>query len=122
MSTHQVSSPRAAKKSITEASARPPCRSKVGCEAIEEPCTNRIRPAGPDGSPAFLFHRNRRTSLPLLVQCSSPRMVAAGETGLFMLLLRILSLGQAFIDTRGRRHRAIAVARSCRISHRTAED
>jgi hypothetical protein len=32
----------------------------------------------------------------LLVQCSSPRMVAAGETGLFMLLLRILSFRTGF--------------------------
>src|SRR5262247_3146277 len=85
MSTHQVSKPSAAKNSITEESWRPgTCRSKVGCEAMDEPCTNKIRPAGPEGSPLFLFHRNSRTSLPLLVQCSSPRMAAAGETGLFI--------------------------------------
>src|SRR5215475_7257670 len=86
MSTHQVSKPRAAKKSITEESARPgTCRSKVGCEAIDEPCTNKIRPAGPDGSPPCLFQRNRRTSPPFSVQCSSPRMAATDESGLFML-------------------------------------
>src|SRR5882672_6427250 len=91
MSTHQQSKPRAANQSITELSGRPgTCRSKVGCEAMDEPCTNRILPAGPDGSPACLFQRNSRTSLPLLVQCSSPRITAAGETGLFMLSLRTL--------------------------------
>src|SRR5215470_3905863 len=73
MSTHQVSKPRAAKKSIAEESARPgTCRSKVGCEAMEEPCTNRMRPAGPAGSPACLFHRKSFTSAPLPVQCSVP--------------------------------------------------
>src|SRR5262249_5565286 len=69
---------------MAEESARPgTCRSKVGCEAMDEPCTNKILPAGPEGSPACLFHRNRRTSLPLSVQCSSPRMTAVGEMGLF---------------------------------------
>src|SRR5919204_2960773 len=92
MSTHQVSYPRAGKKSITEESARPgTCRSKVGCDAMDEPCTNKIRPAGPDGSPPCLFHRNRRTSLPLLVQCSSPRSVAAGETGFCTAELLVLT-------------------------------
>src|SRR6266487_5185336 len=86
MSTHHVSQPRAAKKSIDEESARPgTCRSKVGCEAMDEPCTNRILPEGPEGSPPCLFHRNRRTSLPLFVQCSSPRVTVAGETGLFIV-------------------------------------
>src|SRR6266550_4352217 len=85
MSTHQQSKPRAANQSITEESLRPgTCRSKVGCEAIEEPCTNRMVPAGPVGSLAYFSHMNRRTSLPLLVQCSSPRIAAVGETGLFM--------------------------------------
>src|ERR671937_1211136 len=80
MSTHQVSYPRAEKKPIPENSPRPgTCRSKVGCDAMDAPCTNKIRPAGPDGSAPCLFHRNRRTSLPLLVQCFSPRSVAAGE-------------------------------------------
>src|SRR5262249_10426088 len=93
MSTHQVSKPRAAKKSITEESARPgTCRSKVGCEAMDEPCTNKILPAGLEGSPACLFQRNRRTSLPLSVQCSSPRMTAAGEMGLFTGGLLVLDV------------------------------
>src|SRR5436309_6947277 len=86
MSTHHVSKPRAAKKSIAEESLRPgTCRSKVGCEAIDEPCTNRMRPAGPDGSLAYFSHMNRRAP-PLLVQCSSPRKVV-GVAGLFMRLL-----------------------------------
>src|SRR5258707_714745 len=81
MSTHQVSYPRAAKKSITEESGRPgTCRSNVGCEAMDDPCTNKIRPAGPDGSPAFLFHRNSFTPPFLVVQCSVPVI----RSGLFM--------------------------------------
>src|ERR1700730_4899644 len=54
---------------------------------MDEPCTNRMVPAGPEGSPAYFSNRNRRTS-PLWVQCSSPRIVPAGVTGLFMLRLR----------------------------------
>src|SRR3954468_20298469 len=89
MSTHQVSYPCLAKYSIAEESDRPgTCRSKVGCDAIEEPCTNRMVPAGPDGSPAYFSHRNSRTSAPLLVQCSSPfTAVVGGESGLFILVL-----------------------------------
>src|ERR1700716_742780 len=72
MSTHQQSKPRAANQSIAEESGRPgTCRSKVGCEAIEEPCTNRIVPVLWPGSTAHLFHRNSFTS-PLSVQCSVP--------------------------------------------------
>src|SRR5215510_15930390 len=91
MSTHQVSKPRAAKKSIAENSLRPgTCRSKVGCEAIEEPCTNRMVPRVCAASPAYFSHRNSFTSLPLLVQCSSPRMAGLGVTGLFIVWLRLL--------------------------------
>src|SRR3954453_21611198 len=90
---------------------------------MDEPCTNRIRPEGPDGSPAFLFHRNRRTSLPLLVQCSSPRMVAAGETGLFMLLLRILSVNTLLCrQALGRWPRGRSVSRSDGILRCAAEN
>ena len=46
-------------------------RSKVGCEAIEEPWTNRIVALALAGSPAHLFHMKSFTS-PLLVQCSLP--------------------------------------------------
>src|SRR5262245_59772412 len=91
MSTHQVSKPRAAKKSIAENSLRPgTCRSKVGCEAIEEPCTNRMMPRVCAESPAYFSHMNSLTSLPLLVQCSSPRMAGLGVTGLFIVELRLL--------------------------------
>src|SRR5215831_13294526 len=73
MSTPELSNPRAAKKSIAEESARPgTCRSKVGCEAIDEPCTNRTMPLLLAGSPAHLFHRKSFTSAPLPVQCSVP--------------------------------------------------
>src|SRR5215468_1047100 len=105
MSTHQVSKPRAAKKSIAENSLRPgTCRSKVGCEAIEEPCTNNIVPRVCAGSPAHFSHMNSFTSLPLLVQCSSPRMAALGVKGFFIvsfivslrfLLLHALAAGTA---------------------------
>src|SRR5258708_19478204 len=76
---------------MAEESARPgACRSKVGCDAMDEPCTNRIRPAGPEGSPRCLFQRNKRTSLPFCIQCSSPRMaVVAAERGLFILELLV---------------------------------
>src|ERR1043166_3120790 len=83
MSTHQQSKPRAANQSMAEESGRTgTCKSNVGVEAMDEPCTNRIVPAGPDGSPAYFSHRNSRTSLPLLVQCSSPRITALA--GLFI--------------------------------------
>src|SRR6185436_6735972 len=74
MSSAQVSKPRAANQSITEESGRPgTVRSKVGCPAIEEPCTNRMVPfvAWPEGG-AFC-HRKSLTS-PFFVQCSTPLM------------------------------------------------
>src|SRR3982751_49037 len=72
MSTHQQSYPCLAKYSIAEESGRPgTSRSKVGCDAIEEPCTKRIVPFVFAGSPATLFHMKSFTS-PLLVQCSVP--------------------------------------------------
>src|SRR6516165_979703 len=84
---------------MADESARPgTCRSKVGCEAMDEPCTNKILPAGPEGSPACLFHRNRRTSLPFSVQCSSPRMTAAGEMGLFIAELLVLDVSLCLFD------------------------
>src|SRR6266850_348641 len=100
MSTDHVSKPRAANQSIAEESARPgTCRSKVGCEAMDEPCTNRMVPARPAGSPAYFSHRNRRTS-PLLVQCSSPRMAVFGKTGLFIGSLQVLCLSCPRLTTR----------------------
>src|ERR1041385_842678 len=72
MSTHQVSYPCLAKYSIADESGRPgTSRSKVGCPAIEDPCTNRIVPFVFAGSSATLFQRKSLTS-PLLVQCSVP--------------------------------------------------
>src|SRR5438132_12696083 len=89
---------------MAEASARPgTCRSNVGCEAMDEPCTNRIRPAGPEASPLCLFQRNKRTSAPFCVQCSSPRTVVAVERGLFILeLLAGSSCVSANLDLIGR--------------------
>src|SRR5205085_1702647 len=74
--------PRAANQSIAEESARPGTeRSKVGCEAIDEPCTKKSVPRRGTPSAAFLFHRKRRTlafevgaegATTRLVQCSVP--------------------------------------------------
>src|SRR4029079_5805526 len=71
----QVSKPRSANHSIAEECARPGTwRSKVGCEAIDEPCTKRMVPrALPAG--ACLFQRKSLMS-PFRVQCSVPFIVA----------------------------------------------
>src|SRR5438128_9585028 len=83
---HQVSKPRPANHSMAEECGRPgTCRSKVGCEAMDEPCTKRIVPRRfpgvPDGA-AFFCHRKRRTSpagVALVVQCSLPFMRPRGK-------------------------------------------
>src|SRR5918995_6484441 len=57
---------------MAEESDRPgTCRSKVGVEAIDEPCTKRMVPLVAPGRLAGFSQRNRRTS-PLPVQCSRP--------------------------------------------------
>src|SRR5678815_5243492 len=69
---HQVSKPCATNQTIADESARVgTCRSNVGCDAIDEPWTNRIVPFASRGSTALFRHRNSRTS-PLRVQCSVP--------------------------------------------------
>jgi len=66
----QQSKPRAANQSITEEYGRPGTfRSKVGCEAIEEPWTKKMVPAAAPA--ARLRQRNSFTS-PLRVQYSLP--------------------------------------------------
>src|SRR5512145_116282 len=75
MSTHQQTKPRSANQSITLECGRPgTLRSKVGVEAIDEPCTNST--AGlPCGEPMYFSHRKRRMSpsaVFLFVQCSTP--------------------------------------------------
>src|ERR1044071_2510526 len=88
---HQVSKPRAANQSITDESGRPGTRrSNVGCDAIEEPWTNKTVPFASCGSTALFRHRNRRTS-PLRVQCSAFCTVAT-----FALSFILTSLGQLF--------------------------
>src|SRR3982751_1398376 len=71
MSTVQQTKPRFANQSIADESGRPgTVRSKVGCDAMDEPCTNST--AGlPSGEPTNFSHRKRRTS-PFCVQCSTP--------------------------------------------------
>ncbi len=59
-------------------------RSNVGCEAIDEPCTNRMVPRGPGEAPAAFSHRKRRTS-PFFVQCSRPTMLGSAVMGSFSL-------------------------------------
>src|SRR5215471_7922591 len=95
MSTHQASKPRAAKKSMAENSLRPgTCRSKVGCEAIEEPCTNRIVPRVLAGSAAHLFHRNSLTApFSRVVQCSVPVRRSCSFMPLFPVLLDLDAVG-----------------------------
>ena len=53
------------------------CRSKVGCEAIDEPCTNRMVPAGPDGSPRVLVPQEQ----PHVVALVGPVLLAADHGG-----------------------------------------
>ncbi|MFI4961418.1 MAG: hypothetical protein ACHP82_08205 [Hyphomicrobiales bacterium] len=63
---------------MTEESGRPgTCKSKVGCEAMDEPCTNRMVPMLLPGSPAHFANRNSFTPPSLLVQCSAP-LIATG--------------------------------------------
>src|ERR1700704_4852098 len=71
MSTLQQTNPRRANQSMTEESGLPGTyKSNVGCDAIDEPCTNRS--AGlPSGEPTNFSHKKRRT-LSLCVQCSTP--------------------------------------------------
>src|SRR5438552_8090141 len=95
MSTVQQTNPRCANQSITEESGRPgTVRSKVGCEAIDEPCTNST--AGlPSGEPTNFSQRKRRTS-PFWVQCSTPvtgRSVTA--LGAFIVCSRFIE-GQSY--------------------------
>src|SRR5260370_23049834 len=72
MPTDDVSSPCGAKDSIAEEFGRHgTLRSNVGCDAMEDPWTNRVGAFALAGSTAHLFHRNSLTS-PLLVQCSAP--------------------------------------------------
>src|SRR5438046_9185022 len=85
---HQGSEPRSAKYSMADEFGRPgTCRSNVGCEAIDEPCTNRIVPFFPPPGARF-SHRNRLAS-PFLVQCSCPLIATLAWT--FMAdLLRVV--------------------------------
>src|SRR5436305_3349910 len=71
MSTDQQVKPRCANQSITDESARPgTLKSKVGCDAIDEPWTNNAAGLPSDVS-TYFSQRKRRTS-PFCVQCSLP--------------------------------------------------
>src|SRR5260221_13372856 len=87
----QVSKPLAANQSITEESGRPGTfRSKVGCEAIEEPCTKSTVPRLCAPAAGSFCQRNSRTlSLPLLTPCSfSDSAARAFDAGCFTAYLR----------------------------------
>src|SRR3954465_2373839 len=86
---HQVSKPRSANHSITEECGLPgTSRSKVGCEAIEEPCTKKMVPFGAPAAEG-LCQRKSLTS-PLRVQCSVPFIPCLS----FLLVLSV-GLGRA---------------------------
>src|SRR6185437_3007000 len=71
MSTHQQANPRRANQSITDESGRPgTLRSNVGCDAIDEPCTNSTT-GFPEGESTNFSHRKRRTPS-FNVQCATP--------------------------------------------------
>src|ERR1700732_959890 len=92
MSTHQQSKLRRANQSMTDESGRPStCKSKVGCDAMDEPCTNKILPAALVGSPADFSNRKSFTSPSLAVQCSCAWTAAAWVT-LFVTSFMICSL------------------------------
>ena len=78
---------------MTEESGRPStCKSKVGCEAIDEPCTKRTVPAALFGSPPHFSNMNSFTSPSLVVQCSSPRMTAARDRSFIVHLSEIVAI------------------------------
>src|SRR3974390_3489263 len=95
MSTHQQSKPRLANHSITEESGRPgTCRSNVGCDAIEEPCTKRTVPLAAAGSPENFSHKKSFT-LSLWVQCSLPTTCAAAVADVLTSFMNVsLSRGR----------------------------
>src|SRR3546814_7931138 len=100
MSTHQVSCPCTAKKFIAELNGRPSTwRSKVGVEAIEEPCTKSpvhfLSPGPFEGAPTYFSQRKIFTSSPLFGQCSSPTtsfsVACAVIYGTFLACIRLLA-------------------------------
>src|SRR5512140_2816036 len=99
MSTLQQTKPRRANQSITEESGRPgTVRSKVGCEAIDDPCTKST--AGlPSGEPTNFSQRNRRTS-PLWVQCSTPVTGISAVAVCAVMRIPISMVGCRSIDLR----------------------
>src|SRR5262249_14042904 len=95
MSTHQVSKPCLAKYSIAEESGRPgTSRSNVGCDAIDEPCTNRTMPLPLAGSPMHFSHMNSLAGpslAVLVVQCSWPVMLAPAVMVLTSFMALVLA-------------------------------
>jgi hypothetical protein len=75
MSTHQQAKPRRANQSITDESGLPgTIKSNVGCDAIDEPCTNST--AGlPAGESTNFSHKKSR--MPLYdASCATPWTLA----------------------------------------------
>ena len=78
---------------MTEESGRPStCKSKAGCDAIDEPCTKRTVPAALFGSSPHFSNMNSFTVPSLLVQCSSSRIAAARLASFIVHLLVIVAI------------------------------
>ena len=73
MSTLQQTKPRRANQSMTDESGRPgTCRSNVGCDAIDEPCTNRTAGLPPGEPTNFPTERGARRPCASNVRHRSP--------------------------------------------------
>jgi hypothetical protein len=78
---------------MTDESGRPSTfKSKVGCDAIDEPCTKRTVPAALFGSAPHFSNMKSFTLPSLLVQCSWPPMAAARDASFIVHLLEIVAI------------------------------
>src|SRR4051795_8905675 len=90
MSTVQQAKPRLANQSMTDESGRPgTARSNVGCDAIEEPCTNSST-GFPSGDPTNFSHRKSRIPFfdaSCATPCTESAIVAAASASITPSLL-----------------------------------
>src|SRR6266404_4270965 len=114
MSTLQHTKPRRANQSMTEESDLPGTyKSNVGCDAIDEPCTNRS--AGlPSGEPTNFSHIKRRTPS-LCVQCSTPVTGVSPGTA-----SRAGDDASSLVRTRGDPLTSLIWVGAIQVSHRAA--
>src|SRR5262245_25214934 len=116
MSAHQQSKPRRANQSMTEELGRPStCKSKVGCDAIDEPCTKRMVPAALFGLSPYFSNMNSFTLSSLLVQCCSPRIAAAAITSSILHLFEIVVVASRAgrVGSRARRLEVVGRKLTC---------